>query len=312
MPEMKLSELKTELEAGVAACIREVEEDYRSRLETLATAVIRGRTRVVLLAGPSSSGKTTTANLLADTLRRLGHAATVISLDDFYRSKTDDGYPRNPDGSFDYEAPEALRLDLVRQTIARIVRGEPVPLPRYDFKLGRRFDNATVVNIPQGGCAIIEGLHALNPKLTDGLGKTSLTKVFVSVSTNLVDDEGRRVISGRKIRFIRRMTRDFLYRASSARRTLDFWDGVKRGEDKYLYPYKETADFKFDTFHRYEIGVMKPWTEQVMNDDPTCLDPMLDTIRRALTHFDIIDLDEVPETSLIREFVPGGIYEHLY
>ncbi len=311
MPNMELKTLLEELKASPEACIARVEEGYRAQLGELVAHIVASRSRVVLLAGPSSSGKTTTANLLADALRADGHAATVISLDDFYRSRYDRDYPRMPDGSCDYEAPEALRLDLVRQTIARVVRGEPAPLPRYDFKLGRRFDNAMVVDIPQGGCAIIEGLHALNPLLTEGMGRTAITRVFVSVSTNL-EENGRRVLSGRKIRFIRRMTRDFLYRASDARRTLNFWDGVKRGEDKYLYPYKETADFKFDTFHRYELGVLKPWTEQVIADDPTLCDPLIDIVRAALARFDVLPIDLVPATSLIREFVPGGIYEHLY
>ncbi len=311
MPNIELKTLLTELEASLPTCIDSVEEGYRTQLNQLAAHVVASRSRVVLLAGPSSSGKTTTANLLADTLRASGHPATVISLDDFYRSRYDIDYPHTPTGELDYEAPEALRLDLVRQTITRVVRGEPAPIPRYDFKLGRRFDNAMVVDIPRGGCAIIEGLHALNPVLTEGMGRTAITRVFVSVSTNLEQD-GRRILSGRKIRFIRRLTRDFLYRASGARRTLDFWDGVKRGEDKYLYPYKETADFKFDTFHRYELGVMKPWTEQVISDDPTLTDPLIDTVRAALAHFAEVPIDLVPEISLIREFVPGGIYEHLY
>ncbi len=312
MPDRKLSEIKAELAASVPACIARVEAAYAAQLEELAAHVIARRSRVVLLAGPSSSGKTTTANLLADTLRAGGHAATVISLDDFYRSRGDRAYPKTPEGTPDYEAPEALRLDLVRQTIARIVRGEPVPLPRYDFKLGRRFDNAVAVDIPAGGCAIIEGLHALNPLLTAGLADTAITRVFVSVSTNLTEDDGRRILSGRKIRFVRRLTRDFLYRASDARRTLDFWGGVLRGEDKYLYPYKETADFKFDTFHAYELGVVKPWTEQVIADDPTLSHPLIETVKAALARVEVVPIDEVPETSLIREFVPGGIYEHLY
>ncbi len=312
MPNMDLKALLGELAGSLEVCIADVESGYQAQLAELAAHVVRSRSRVVLLAGPSSSGKTTTANLLADTLRADGHAATVISLDDFYRSRYDSDYPKTPDGKPDYEAPESLRLDLVRQTIARVVRGEPAPIPRYDFKLGRRFDNAMVVDIPQGGCAIIEGLHALNPLLTEGMSRTSITRVFVSVSTNLVDESGKTVLSGRKIRFVRRLTRDFLYRASDARRTLSFWGGVKRGEDKYLYPYKETADFLFDTFHRYELGVMKPWTEQVIADDPTLSDPLVDNVRAALAYFGEVPIDLVPETSLIREFVPGGIYEHLY
>ena len=168
------------------------------------------------------------------------------------------------------------------------------------------------VKIPDGGCAIIEGLHALNPLLTDGLATDLVTKVFVSVSTNIsIGDD--RILSGRKIRFIRRMSRDYLYRAADAARTLSFWQGVLAGEDKYLYPYKETADIRFDTFHFYEIGVMKRLATQVMDESPALAEhPFLLVIRRALSHFPCIPLEMVPETSLLREFLPGGIYEHLY
>ena len=312
MAELQLSVLLDALREDTAGVIRQAEADYVTHVALLAEQVVARRSRVVLLAGPSGSGKTTTSNMLADQLRREGHEATVISLDDFYRSKNDPDYPLNDKGQPDYEAPESLRLDLVREAIREILSGAEVHLPRFNFKIGMRHDRAVTVKIPDGGCAIIEGLHALNPLLTDGLATDLVTKVFVSVSTNIsIGDD--RILSGRKIRFIRRMSRDYLYRAADAARTLSFWQGVLAGEDKYLYPYKETADFRFDTFHFYEIGVMKRLATQVMDESPALAEhPFLLVIRRALSHFPCIPLEMVPETSLLREFLPGGIYEHLY
>lgn len=309
--ERNVKEINHAVKEHLAATVAEAEEEYRAHLDDLAEKIVLRGTRVVLLAGPSSSGKTTTANMLADRLRQGGHPATVISLDDFYYSKDDPRYPRTPEGTLDYETPYALRLDLIRQTIRRIQHGEPAPVPKFDFKIGRRWDNATVVDIPRGGCAVIEGLHALNPLMTEGIDPGSVARVFVSVSTNVNDGE-RRLLSGRKIRFIRRLTRDFLYRASGAERTLSLWQGVLEGEDRYLYPFKNTAEFRFDTFHLYELGVMRPFAERVLAEAPTLCDPYLDVIRNALAHFTAVPLDCVPETSLIREFVPGGVYENLY
>lgn len=311
MAERRLKEINDAVTQDLTATIAEAEEQYRAHLDDLTEKIIHRGTRVVLLAGPSSSGKTTTSNLLADTLRRHGRASTVISLDDFYYSKDDPAYPRTPAGELDYETPHALRLDLIRQTICRILRGEPVPLPKFDFKVGMRYDNAMVAEIPRGGCAIIEGLHALNPLLTEGIESSAVARVFVSVSTN-ISDEGGRILSGRKIRFIRRLTRDYLYRASDAARTLALWQGVLAGENKYLYPYKNTAEFRFDTFHLYEVGVMRPFAEKVILSTPGLSDPYLDVVRNALARFLPVPLELVPETSLLREFVPGGIYESLY
>ena len=147
--------------------------------------------------------------------------------------------------------------------------------------------------------------------MTEGIDTGAVARVFVSVSTNISDGR-HRLLSGRKIRFIRRLTRDYLYRASGVERTLALWQGVLAGENRYLYPFKDTAEFRFDTFHLYELGVMRPFAERVLAEDPTVRNPYLDVIREALTHFTMVPLAEVPETSLIREFVPGGIYESLY
>lgn len=311
MAERSVKEIDRAVREELTLTVAEAEAEYAAHIEDLAEKIMLRGTRVALLAGPSSSGKTTTANMLADRLRRDGHPATVISLDDFYHSKDDPAYPRTADGVPDYEAPEALRLDLIRQTIRRILRFEPAPVPRFDFRIGRRWDNAAVVDIPRGGCAIIEGLHALNPLMTEGLETGALTRIFVSVSTN-VSDGGERLLSGRKIRFVRRLTRDHLYRASGAERTLELWQGVLAGEDRYLYPYKGTAEFRFDTFHLYELGVMRPFAERVLDAAPDLRSPYLDTVRAALRRFTPIPLDAVPATSLIREFLPGGVYESLY
>jgi uridine kinase len=161
------------------------------------------------------------------------------------------------------------------------------------------------------GCVIIEGIHGLNPILSDPFPKDSVLKVFVSVSTN-INHNGERILSGRKLRFVRRLVRDNLYRASGAERTLEMWDNVLGGEDEYLYPYKDLADIRFDTFHTFEPGIMKPFAERLLTKDVTENNAYAKTVAEAIEKMPMLDEDLVPESSLIREFIPGGIYEHLY
>jgi len=310
MAERTVQEINAAVREDARGFIAHAEREYYDQIGDLARQIAESHTRVILLAGPSSSGKTTTANMLADRLRENGHPSKVISLDDFYYSKDNPAYPRNAAGELDYESPYALQIDRIRDTIRHIIAGQEFTLPRFDFRVGMSFDDEVSVHIPENGCAIIEGLHALNPILIEGIEREKVVKVFVSVSTNIMYN-GRRILTGRKIRFCRRLSRDFLYRASDAHRTISLWDGVRDGENTYLYPFKQEADFRFDTFHPYELGVLKPFAYNVLEKGGD-VGPYAEVVRRALHLFDEIPLDMVPVTSMIREFLPGGIYEDLY
>ena len=154
------------------------------------------------------------------------------------------------------------------------------------------------------------GASRPQPRLTDGLA--GLYRLFISVSANIVDGAGNRLLSGRKIRFLRRMSRDFLYRNATAARTYELWQSVLLGEDQYLYPYRDTADRQIDTFHLYEVGVLRTHAEYLLFAEDAPQNPYVDEIRHGLTAFPPIDSAHVPETSLLREFIPGGVYESLY
>ena len=183
-------------------------------------------------------------------------------------------------------------------------------LPKYDFKTGSRVEISRHAPMPDG-CLIIEGLHALNPAIYSCLNPEHVLKVFVSVSTNLNRGE-ERLLSGRKLRFVRRMVRDSLYRGTDARRTLAMWEDVLAAEDVYLYPYKPTADIAFDTFHAFEPGVMRGFALPRLTEDIAEESSYAKTVRDALLLLEGVDERLVPEDSLIREFIPGGIYESLY
>lgn len=313
MAERELSAINLALEQSQHACIRAAEARYHGAVEALADRLIAdGNKRVLLLAGPSSSGKTTTANILADRFSALGHPCAVLSLDNFYRDKADPGYPLLPNGERDLECVDALKVEAIRRCIAGLVRGETVSIPRYDFPTGRSLQDALTVALPPDGFAVIEGLHALNPRLIEGLPRENIGKLFISVSTNL-NENGTRLLSGRKLRFIRRVTRDHLYRGSSARRTFRMWQHVLEGEDRYLYPFRSTADWSLDTFHDFELGVLRPFTLAALDEEPgeelDCA--FIREVRNALEKAAFVPLEAVPEDSLIREFIPGGRYEHL-
>lgn len=292
--------------------IGDAEDTYHNQIKDIAAYVAEHKTiRIIMLAGPSGSGKTTSANLLSDAIKSHGKDSIVVSLDDFYRDSDDPDYPRLPDGSRDFERPESLHLGEIADTLRKIAAGEEFMLPKYDFKVGGRVKttpHAPIVN----GCVIIEGLHALNPKIADVLPHECVYKVFVSVSTNIIASDGERLISGRKIRFVRRLVRDSIYRASDAERTLGMWNEVIAAEDVYLYPYKETADVRIDTFHAFELSVMRERALSLISRDLSNRNSFAAIVFTALRAVEPLDEALVPADSLIREFISGGIYDKIY
>lgn len=310
MAELSLKELLKKLENPIPL-IEEDEKIYKEKIQTVAKRICESHDlRVVLLAGPSGSGKTTTANLLCDRVRELGEKCMVVSLDNFYKAADDPTYPTLPDGTRDFESPYALNIDTLLGTLGDIIAGREFSVPRYDFKIGG-CDKVMHYESFADGCVIIEGIHGLNPILSDPFPKESVLKLFVSVSTN-INYRGRRLLSGRKLRFIRRTVRDNIYRASDAVRTLGMWENVLLGEDMYLYPYKPLADIRFDTFHTFECGVMKPYIEKLLTDEVVSKSKYAESVKKAVDKISAVDCSLVPEDSLIREFIPGGIYEDLY
>ena len=311
MSELNLNFLNDEAKKNPEELILRAEDKYTRIIKTLAKRILENeKIRIVLLAGPSGSGKTTSANLLRDELLANGRESIVISLDDFYREHSDEGYPRLENGEMDFEAFDALDVPLLQNMLLKVSLGEGFEIPKYDFKTGKRKEGKSHAPMPNG-TVIIEGLHALNPRVFSLLPKERLLKIFISVSTN-INNEGGRILSGRKIRFVRRLVRDSIYRNADATRTLALWKNVLLGEDTYLYPFKDNADVFFDTFHEFELSVMRPFVLKLISSELANSDAYAKTVKDALSSVVPIDLNLLPDTSLIREFVPGGIYENIY
>ncbi|MGN1048047.1 MAG: zeta toxin family protein [Eubacteriales bacterium] len=312
MAEILIQDINEQMTHCPEKSILEAERHYFSDICDVADALEREKRQIIMIAGPSGAGKTTTANILKDILTERGHLTVVVSLDNFYREKSDPEYPRDEHGELDYESVDALHVDMINECIASLLRGESVDIPRYVFGLGKSYPGEVHVPFSENGFIIMEGIHALNPRLTAGIEPGSTMKIFISVSTNLTDGE-RRLLSGRKVRFVRRMTRDSLYRNTSADKTLERWKSVLSGEDKYLYPYRHLADINLDTFHSFELSAMKPYALDAIRSSGSGLaGEYIETVRSALEKIEEIPLSLVPETSLIREFIPGGKYEDIY
>ncbi|MBQ6885388.1 MAG: hypothetical protein IJN56_06605 [Clostridia bacterium] len=261
--------------------------------------------KIVAIAGPSGSGKTTTAHILQESLKNLGETVAVVSLDDFYLPV--DKLPVLSDGSLDIESVNALDISLIKECFDGIVKNGKANLPRYDFKTKSSIRNANNIDIGNKGIVIVEGLHAMNPLISDLVPRKNIYKIYISVNRSVDDQNGVQLLSSRQIRLIRRVLRDDRFRGATATQTLQLWNNVIDGERKYLYCFKDTADIQLVTFHPYELGVYRERfgkMRSTVNKNAPCYDYFIKTAN-ALERFEDIDSTLVPDDSLIREFIGG-------
>ncbi len=261
--------------------------------------------KIVAIAGPSGSGKTTTAHILQEELKNLGETVAVVSLDDFYLSA--EKLPILPDGSVDIESVNSLDIALIKKCFDSIIANGKAILPRYDFKTRLSKPDADLLDIGHKGIVIVEGLHAMNPLISELVPRKNIYKIYISVNRSVEDENGVQLLSSRQIRLIRRVLRDEQFRGATATQTLHLWNNVIDGERKYLYCFKDTADIQLVTFHPYELGVYRERfgkMRSTVNKNAPCYDYFIKTAN-ALERFEDIDSALVPEDSLIREFIGG-------
>ena len=258
---------------------------------------------IVLLAGPSSSGKTTTAGILAQKIRSNGRNAFIVSLDDFYFNRAD--IPLNAEGMKDYENVTALDIDLIHKCFGELIEKRESELPIFDFTTGCRSETTKHIALEKDDVIIVEGLHALNPVITQGLDETHLYKIYISVSSRILDDDGEILLNKRNLRLIRRMIRDYEHRNSSVENTLFMWQGVLSGEDKFLFPFESYADVKINSFHAYEACLFKNEALRLLAEVPSdsVYIEKVKELRNAITRFNSIDVSLLPEKSLLNEFI---------
>ncbi len=285
------------------------ERKYKKEIENLADIISNNdNIKIVSIAGPSGSGKTTTAHILYDMLIERGETPTVISLDDFYLPE--ELLPVLENGKKDIESVNALDVELIGKCFNEIIKTGESILPVFDFKTKQRNLNGKKVDIKNHGIVICEGLHALNPLITDLIPRKNIYKIYISVNTPILDDNCEILLSSRQIRLIRRVLRDRIFRGADVVKTLELWDGVIEGERKYLYCFKETADAQVKTLHLYEPLVYKEAFIQLskeVDETAPCYEYFKKTVR-ALEQFNAIDSKFIPSQSLIREFIGSGKY----
>lgn len=277
--------------------------------DTIAQRREFNEARIVLLAGPSSSGKTTTCKRLAVQLMTNLIVPKMISLDDYFVDR--ENTPRDSDGDYDYESLYALDLERLNSDMSRLLAGEEINLPTYSFELGRRVDRKRPLRLGAHDVLLIEGIHGLNPELTAALPKNDIFKVYVSALTTLhIDDHNW--ISTTDNRLLRRIVRDYKYRHISALETIRRWPSVRRGEERWIFPFQENADATFNSSLIFEIGVMKPFAEPLLHDVPHNLPQYAEAYRllSLLSYFEPIPPAQIPAASLLREFLGGSSFRY--
>lgn len=266
-----------------------------------------GDVKVVLVAGPSASGKTTFSKRLGVQLAVNGLRPYQISLDDYFvdREKT----PRDEFGEYDFEALEAIDIEYFNEQLIELMDGKEVRLPKFDFHLGKRTQNGNSMKLLQGDILIVEGIHGMNPNLLTKVHAENTFKIFISALTQISFDEHTH-ISAADNRLLRRMIRDSKYRGYPAYETIKRWPSVRRGEEKNIFPFQENADVMFNSATLYELAVLKKYAEPILKQVPENRDEYSESSRllKFLSYFKPIDYNEIPPTSLLREFLGGSSF----
>ncbi len=285
------------------------EKEYATLADTVGYAVEKKGCRMVMISGPSSSGKTTTAKRLGIQLRVLGFKPVLISLDDYFIER--ELTPRDENGEYDFECLEAINIELFNDNLQSLLAGESVDTPRYDFISGRHTMHPKPLKLDEKSILIIEGIHGLNPQLTPRIDDNLKFCIYVSCFTTVSMDNTSR-ISTSDNRLLRRLTRDARTRGTDALSTLKRWASVRRGEEKHIFPYQENADMMFNTSLFYEIPILKRYVAPLLRDVPDT-SPEREDARRLLkfiANFCEIPDNEIPQTSILREFIGGGNFEY--
>lgn len=287
-----------------AELVRRSEERFDNILnDTVSRIANDGGREIVMLAGPSASGKTTTANKIAQKCTARGMQTYVVSLDDFYLDR--EKIPLDESGKPDFETVYALDLPKLTETMRLLLSGAQTELPIFDFTTGKRSEEVRTVTLGARDVIVVEGLHALNPLITDSLPQKNLLKIYISVSSRIYNERGKIILNKRNLRFLRRMTRDYLFRASTVENTYDLWENVRKGEDKYLFPYRDRADIKINSVHLSAPCVFRDTCLQMLKsaDLSGKQKKDADELAVALRLFVPISASFVPKDSLLREFI---------
>ncbi|WP_107995604.1 uridine kinase family protein [Trichococcus paludicola] len=282
---------------------------HEKEISIIADAILQHRRalRLLLVSGPSSSGKTSFTQRLSTQLEVNGLKPIALSLDHYFVDR--EHTPRDADGKYDFDSMEALDLPLLKQQIAQLIAGERVAVPQFDFVTGKRLIEYKPMQVGPSEILIIEGIHALNPELVTSINRNLIYKIYISALGGLNIDLMSRVPTS-EIRLLRRLVRDDKYRGVTPENTIHQWDSVRRGEYQNIFKFQEEADVMFNSSMIYEMNALRPFAETALQKIPAD-SPYYDTRERLLnllSFFEPLDVSKVPFNSILREFIGGSIY----
>ena len=300
-------------EKRTAGLINVAEAMHEKLIGQIATDIAQRRKEggagIILVAGPSSSGKTTSTKRLAIHLATNLIVPKMISLDDYFVDR--DRTPRDETGDFDFESLYALDLERLNHDLKKLLEGKEVNIPTYSFELGRRVEKYKPLKLEKNDVLLMEGIHGLNPDLTPEIHAQNIYKVYVSALTTLKIDN-HNWISTSDNRLLRRIVRDYKYRRTSALESIRRWPSVRRGEEKWIFPFSENADATFNSSLIFELGVMKEYALPLLREVPRDNVCYAEAYRlmKLLSYFESIPADQIPSTSLLREFLGGSSFNY--
>lgn len=285
------------------------EHNYSAIADEIAS---RKSVRLVLIAGPSSSGKTTSAKRLALHMRISGLNPIILGLDDYFKNRVDT--PLDASGEYDFECLEALDVEFLNKQLTQLFAGEEIEIPRYNFAAGVREFDGEKLRMRENDILIMEGIHGLNPKLTGLIPENRKFKIFVSVLTPLVIDNNN-TMEAADYRLLRRMVRDNQFRNCTAEDTILRWPSVRAGEEKYILPFKSEATAEFNSALYYEMPMLKCYAEPLLQAIPKSSPTYGEALRlleelRAIIAMTPVSVKNIPPTSIIREFIGGSSFSY--
>lgn len=278
------------------------------QIAQIADMILQGNKKIVLIAGPSSSGKTTFSHRLSVQLRAHGLRPYPLALDNYFLER--ELTPKDENGNYDFECIEAMDLNLFNSDMMKLLDGEEIQIPTFNFTIGKKEYKGKTLKLNDGDVLVAEGIHALNPLMTSKLPDESKFKVYISALTQLNIDEHNRIPTTDG-RLIRRIVRDARTRGNDARATIGMWFSVRRGEEKYIFPFQEQADVMFNSALIYELSVIKQFAEPLLFAVPRDCPEYYEAKRllKFLDYFLGLDVTNVPDNSILREFVGGGCFD---
>ena len=307
-----LSEINFKTVSDPRGLIEESDAIYHANVETAAEKIADNikNSPIVLLSGPSGSGKTTTAMKVSEALERRGVRSHYVGMDDYFNTVSPETTPRTPEGEYDLESPLCLDMELMNEHFTMLARGERIHVPKYEFsRRMRAYEPSKSLKLGKDEIVIFEGIHALNDMITKR--HPEAFKLYIAARSDVTF--GKKIVFKRTwFRLVRRLVRDYNFRGSSAAETMGMWANVRRGEKAYISPFKDKADYQFDSSLPYELPVFNRTATALFQTVPEGIERFdeLRAVLPALQLFGDIDESLVPPDSLIREFIGGGCYEY--